>query len=110
RQPGRALHQRGTGLRMVEAVTGVMGFGDNWIEGRAIEGRVHLIGDLDQAAVENSEENWIDRVHFPSSARLPPKRLPRSSISGVPSSAFISLKPNIRSMKGCVVRCWASDA
>ena len=45
---------------VVKAVAGVMGFGDDRIERRAIERRVHLVGDLDQAAIEHRKQDRID--------------------------------------------------
>ena len=63
RQAGRALHQRRAGLGVVEAVAGVVRLGDDRIERRAVERRVHLVGDLDQAAVEHRKRDRIERGH-----------------------------------------------
>ena len=53
RQPGLALHQGFAGSRVVEAVRGVMRFGDDRIEGAAEQRRVHLVGDLFEPALQH---------------------------------------------------------
>ena len=63
RQAGRALHQGRAGLGVVEAVAGVVRLGDDRIERRAVERRVHLVGDLDETAVEHRERDRIERAH-----------------------------------------------
>ena len=63
RQAGRALHQRRAGLGVIEAVAGVVRLGDDRIEGGAVERRVHLVGDLDETAVEHRERDGIERGH-----------------------------------------------
>ena len=55
RQARGALHQRRAGFGVIEAVAGVVRLGDDRIEGGAIERRVHLVGDLDEAAVEHRQ-------------------------------------------------------
>ena len=66
RQAGCALHQRRAGLGVIEAVAGVVRLGDDRIERRAIQRRVHLVGDLDEAAVEHRERDGIERfIHIP---------------------------------------------
>ncbi|OIQ64680.1 hypothetical protein GALL_537690 [mine drainage metagenome] len=100
RQSRRALHQGRAGLGVVKAMASVVGFGNDRIERRAIERRVHLVGDLDQTAIENGKQDRIDRIHLLRSGSFAPRRLPRSIISGVPISTFISLKSNMRSRKG----------
>ena len=62
RQAGRALHQRRAGLGVIEAVAGVVRLGDDRIERRAIQRRVHLVGDLDETAVEHRERDRIQRL------------------------------------------------
>ena len=62
RQAGGALHQRRAGLGVIEAVAGVVRLGDDRIERRAVERRVHLVGDLDEAAVEHRKRDRIERV------------------------------------------------
>ena len=63
RQAGRALHQGCAGLGVIEAVAGVVRLGDDRIERRAIQRRVHLVGDLDEAAVEHRKRDRIERLH-----------------------------------------------
>ena len=63
RQAGGALHQRRAGLGMVEAVAGIVRLGDDRIEGGAVERRVHLVGDLDEPAVEHRQRDGIERGH-----------------------------------------------
>ena len=63
RQAGCALHQGRAGLGVIEPVAGVVGLGDDRIERRAIQRRVHLVGDLDEAAVEYRKRNRIERGH-----------------------------------------------
>ena len=63
RQARGALHQGRAGLGVIEAVAGVVRLGDDRIEGRAVERRVHLVGDLHQAAVEHGERHRIERAH-----------------------------------------------
>ena len=60
RQAVGALHQRVAGAGVIQAVAGVAGFGDDRVEGRAIEGGVHLIGDLLQPPLQDGERNRID--------------------------------------------------
>ena len=79
---------------------------EDWQASRALprwrrfaRGKGHGKGDLDQSAIKNSKQNWIDRLHF-RSGLFAPRRLPRSIISGVPINALSSLKSNIRSRKG----------
>ena len=61
RQARRALHQGGAGLGVIEAVAGVVRLGDDRIERRAVQRRVHLVGDLDEAAVEHRKRDRIER-------------------------------------------------
>ena len=63
RQPRRALHQGGAGLGVIEAVAGIVRLGDDRIERRAVERRVHLVGDLDEAAIEHRKRDRIERGH-----------------------------------------------
>ena len=102
RQAGGSLHQRSAGLGMVEAVAGVVGFRDDRVEGGTIERCVHLLGDLDEAAVEHRKGDGIERFHlgmldFLSATGVPDvsKRLPRAIMSGVPMR---SLSPSKSSM------------
>ena len=46
-------------------MAGVVRLGDDRIECRTVEGRVHLIGDLDQAAVEDCERDRIEHGYMP---------------------------------------------
>ena len=42
-----------------EAVAGVVRLGDDGIEGAAVQGRVHFIGDLFQPAVEHGQGDGV---------------------------------------------------
>ncbi len=63
RQARRALHQGCASGGMIEAVTRIMGFRDDGIESRSIERHVHLVGDPDEASVENCKRDGIDHVN-----------------------------------------------
>ena len=63
RQAGRALHQRRAGFGVIEPVAGVVRLGDDRIERRAEQRRVHLVGDLHQTAVEHRKRDGIERPH-----------------------------------------------
>ena len=63
RQAGRSLHQGRAGFGMIEAVAGVVRLGNDRIERRAIERRVHLVGDLDETTVEHRERDRIEQGH-----------------------------------------------
>ena len=62
RQARGALDERVAGGGVVQAVTGVAGFGDDRVERGAIQRRVHLVGDLGEPAVEDGEGDGIDHV------------------------------------------------
>jgi hypothetical protein len=79
RQAGFALHQGLTGDGIVNAVGGVVGLGDDRIEGGAEQRRVHLVGDLLQAALQDRQRYRIDCHHSASSSYfLPAARIRRS--------------------------------
>ena len=61
RQPRFALHQRVAGFGVVQAVAGVVRLGDDGVEGRAKQRRVHFVGDLLHPAREDGE---CDRVNL----------------------------------------------
>ena len=62
---------------MIEPVAGVVRFGDDRVEGGAIKRRVHLVGDLHQAAIEHGQRYGIERPRH----RFPAVRLGFISIA-----------------------------
>ncbi len=92
RQAGFTLHQGLAGVRIVDAVGGVMGLGDDRVEGGAEQGRVHFVGDLFQTALQDCERDRIychqsaSSSYFLASARMP----------GVPIRPFSPAKSNMR--------------
>ena len=65
-QPLLTLDERRPRLGMVEAVAGVPRFGNDWIEGRSVQRRVHLVGNLFEAPKKNRERYGIERTHHAS--------------------------------------------
>ncbi len=66
-EAGLALDEGVTGGAVVEAMAGVVGFGDGGVEGGAEEGGVHFVGDLFEPAFEDRQG---DAVHSCSRASL----------------------------------------
>ena len=67
RQAIGALHQRVAGDGVVEPVAGVARLGDDRVEGRAEQRRVHLVGDLFEPALQDGQSDRIDAGHAASS-------------------------------------------
>ena len=59
---GAALDEGCAGGCLVDAVAGVVGFGDGGIEGGAEEGRVHLVGDGFEASLEDGEGHGVHQA------------------------------------------------
>ena len=77
-QAGGALHQGGPGDRVVDAVGGVVGLGDDRVEGRPEQGGVHLVHQLLQAPLQHGQGHRVQpapsRGHgpVPGPPRPPP--------------------------------------
>ena len=116
RQAGRALHQGRAGLGVIEAVAGVVRLGDDRIERRAVERRVHLVGDLDEAAVEHRKRDRVERGHRRALVFLSAGGAgvsycwPSAIISGVPISSLMPLKSSMRLRYGSLEPWVASEA
>ena len=63
RQALGPLDERRAARRMVDAVAGIAGFGDDRVEGRAVERRVHLVGDLLEPALEDRQRDGVESGH-----------------------------------------------
>ncbi len=97
RQARFALHQRRARLGVVDPVGGVVRLGDDRVEGRAEERRVHLVGDLLHPARENRKRDRIDGAHalvfvsamsFQTSCRMKsPPSVSNRSTKRMPSNA-----------------------
>src|SRR5215204_821734 len=57
------LDERRPARRMVDAVAGVARFGNDRVEGRAVERRVHLVGDLLEPALEDRQGDGVESGH-----------------------------------------------
>ncbi|MNI59392.1 hypothetical protein D3C73_1145510 [compost metagenome] len=65
RQAGFALDQGGAGGRVVHAVAGVVGLGNDGVERAAVQRRVHLIGNLFQTALQDRQGDGIKHRVLP---------------------------------------------
>src|SRR3977135_2496915 len=99
---------------MIEAVAGVMRLRNDRIERGTIERCVHLVGDLDEAAVEHRKRDRIERRHRRTPVFLPDGRgvsyrSPNAIISGVPMRSLRPSKSSMRERNGCGGR-WGAGA
>jgi hypothetical protein len=62
RQALRALHEGVARRRVIDAVAGVPRFGDDRVEGRAVERRVHLVRDAFEPSFQDRERDRVDDV------------------------------------------------
>ncbi len=86
RQAEVALGDQIARVLVIDAVRTVERLGDHGAEGGADEGQVHLVADLDQAALNHGQGDGIDVAHAPISMM----RLPRgSSATRLPGSTIV---------------------
>ena len=57
------MHQGRAGIGMIQAMAGVVRLRNDRVERGTIERRVHLVGDLDETAVEHRKRDGIEQGH-----------------------------------------------
>jgi hypothetical protein len=88
---------------VIEPVAGVMRLGDDRVERGTVKRRVHLIGNLDQATVEDRERDRIELLH----AIPPPARGRLALLPDLPLAGTLAGGGTPRPLPGSVIRSHA---